>query len=345
MTRAGLAVCAVAIAVFGSTHARAVPAAPAFLVLDLDGCREPSADIRKIVEVELRRSVALLDAAGSDAPDAAAPGVTTVRLTCDERAANIDIVDPVTVKTLKRTVALQPVAPVARAHLIALAIVELLLASWSELLTDADPGAGSVGAAAAPEARVAALELVRDRALNDTPPWMSLRVLAVGVASSFAANKSLAAQPWLFGGALVVAGDGPRHLGWLADLTFQHGGRSLSQGQVSADSLTALAAAVGHWSRGRFVFRGGLGMRGGVVWLGGTPRDSEITVGGAVRGFSWGPAALLDGGVRVGRRGVVTIAFELGRAALPVTAFVQGDDPVVIGGTWIRAGVGVGLAQ
>jgi hypothetical protein len=30
---------------------------------------------------------------------------------------------------------------------------------------------------------------------------------------------------------------------------------------------------------------------------------------------------------------------------LPVTAFVQGGSPVVIGGTWIRAGLGVGFAR
>ena len=114
---------------------------------------------------------------------------------------------------------------------------------------------------------------------------------------------------------------------------------------VLGAGLTGLAAAAGHWSRGRFVLRGGLGVRGGVAWLGGTPLDPEITVGGAVRGLWWGPAALVDGGVRVGRHGVLMLAVEVGRTVLPVTAFVQGDNPVVIGGTWIRAGVGVGLAR
>jgi hypothetical protein len=346
MTRAGLGVtCAVAGVLLQSTPASAVPEAPAFLVLNVDRCPESSGDIRNIVEVELRRSVALLDAAGSAPPDAAAPGVTTVRVTCDDRVASIDIADPVTGKTLQRTVALEPVAPVARAHLIALSIVELLLASWSELLSDAEPAARPVGATAAPETRATALELVRDRAQHDGAPWMSLRLLAVGVVSSFTASKSLGAEPRLYGGALVVTGDGPRHLGWMADLTFQHGSRAFSQGQVSADSLAALAAAVGHWSRGRFVLRGGIGLRAGVAWLGGTPVDPEITVGGAVRGVWWGPAALVDGGLRVGRRGVIAIAVEVGRTQLPVTAFVQGDNPVVIGGTWIRAGLGVGFAR
>ena len=346
MTRAGLAAtCVVGVVLLRSIPASAVPAAPAFLVLKLERCRESSPDIRKIVEVELRRSVALLDTAASPAPDSDAPGVTTVRLTCDDEVANIDIADPVTGKTLQRAVALKPVAPVARAHLIALSIVELLLASWSELLTDAEPAARPVGATAAPETRAAALELVRDRAQNDAAPWMPLRLLAVGVVSSFAAGKTLGAEPWLYGGALVVAGDGPRHLGWLADLTFQHGSRALPEGQVSADSLTGLAAAVGHWSRGRFVLRGGAGVRGGVAWLGGTPRDPDVTVGGAVRGAWWGPAAVVDGSVRVGRRGVIAIAVEVGRTQLPVTAFVQGGSPVVIGGTWIRAGLGVGFAR
>jgi len=320
------------------------PAAPAFLVLELEACKAaPPAEIRNIVEVELRRSVALLDAGGVGPSSTAAPGVTTARVACDDLVATIDVADPMTGKALRRTVDLQRVAPVARAHLVALSVVELLLASWSELLNDGQPAGRPVGAPAPPEARAAALELVRGRAGGDVASWMSLRLLAVAAVSSFAAGKLLGTEPRLYGGALMVAGDGPRHFGWIVDLSFQQGERVLSLGRVSADSLSGLAAAVVHVSRGRFVLRAGLGARVGFAWLSGTPADPETATGGVVRGGWWGPAALFDGSVRIGRRGVVAIGVEIGRTQLPVTAFVQGDRPVVVGGTWLRGGLGVGF--
>src|SRR5262245_46823267 len=141
MTGARLGMLVAAVLASLPAPARAA-AAPAFLVLDLDGCAAaPAAEIRNIVEVELRRSVAVLAGAGAETPGTARPNVAKARLTCVDLLATIEIADPVTGKTLRRTVDLEPVPPVARAHLIALSIVELLVASWSELLTDAPPAA------------------------------------------------------------------------------------------------------------------------------------------------------------------------------------------------------------
>ena len=62
--------------------------------------------------------------------------------------------------SLDRTIDLKE-APRARARLLALAIVELISASWTELETNPDPVVPPAGVRAAPEARRAALGAVR----------------------------------------------------------------------------------------------------------------------------------------------------------------------------------------
>ena len=267
MSRAGLRTLGqasfVAFAFLGGTSAAtaapdAGPGAP-LLTLGLGSCPlVPAAGVRSIVATELHRPVLL--ATEPAAP--AASAVATVQVICEGLRATIEIDDPVTGKKLGRVVDLGAAAPVARPHLLALSIVELLAASWVELETNPHPVNPPVGPTATPEARAAALDVVTSRPGARRGP----RLLADVVAQASTAGPPSA------GAAVVVAGDVGSHLGWMADVAFQRGSRSFSLGRVTADNVSVLGALFARATRGRAAMRVGLGARGGGAWLSGIAR-------------------------------------------------------------------------
>ncbi len=336
--------------VLSSTRVRATPATTPtstipprspLLVLDLDRCAVvPAGDVRDLVGVELRRSVAVVLTAPSPGDSSGSSSgtftTTEVRVACAGWHAEIAIVDPLTGKTVTRAVDLQAAAPVARTRLLALAVVELLSASWMELENDPGPGAPPVGAGAAPEARAEALEFLRGRPANKR----SHRVMATFTTFGPLGSN---AGPRQWGAGLLVGGDVAHHMGWMVDLSVGHGSRAFSLGLVTAETVGGLLAVLGHVPLERATLRGGIGARGGGAWLSGMPADPGIAFGGAVRGLWWGPVFLIDGTVALGQRALLGLTFEVGRTILPVTARVQGDSPVVIDGTWLRGTLGVGF--
>ncbi len=301
------------------------------LGLDLKQCPDvPSDQVQGIIGIELRRPVILLGDGISSSTRTSA--TTAVRVVCQGLRAAIDVQDPLTGKTVGRVVDLGAAAPVARPHLLALSIVELLAASWMELRSNPNPTNPPVGIAATPETREAALELV-----NRSPgPRRLLRLLAATAIQTSTSGL----QSW--GGGMIVGGDPVPYLGWLLDLTFQHGQQAFTLGRVTADTASALGAVLAGPSRDRFALRAGLGIRAGGAWIIGTPSDAP-TVGRTVRGGWWGPVAIVDGSLIVHRRIVIEIIVELGRVVLPVAGTVQGGSSVAIDGNWIRGGLGVGF--
>jgi hypothetical protein len=164
------------------------------------------------------------------------------------------------------------------------------------------------------------------------------------VLAGFVAQVSTAG-PSSSGGAVVVAGDVGGHLGWMADIAFQRGDRTVALGRVTVDNASGLAAFLARASWGRTTVRAGLGLRSGGAWLSGTPVDFTTVGGGAVNGAWWGPLALVDGSVTLGGRVVLELTFEGGRVLLPVVATIPGAAPVAIDGNWIRGALGVGFTM
>jgi hypothetical protein len=335
MKAAALGLLAAATVVATAGLARAGPAdggdlSPPLLALNLDRCPAvPAADVHAMVQVELRRPVLrFTDVSPFDHAATAA-----VRVTCEGLRADIAIDDPLTGKTVGRAVDLGAAAPVARPHLLALSIVELLAASWIELVSNPQPASGPVGTASPPDARAAAVELVSNR-----PGARRRARLLAGVVAQVSA-----AAPTALGAGLAAAGDVGVHFGWMADVTFQHGERTFALGRVTADNANALAALVARVSREHVALRAGVGVRGGGAWLSGTPADPANTVGGAVNGAWWGPAALVDGAYALRGRLVVALTVEAGRVVLPVVATIQGGETMAIDGLWLRGALGVGF--
>jgi hypothetical protein len=300
-------------------------AAPPLVSLHLDRCpMVPPDDVQSMIAVEIHRPVV------PPAGDGAA--ITTVNVTCEGLRAEIRIDDPITGKTIGRVVDLATAAPVARPHLLALSIVELLAATWIELQSNPNPTSPPLGAPPTPEARAAALAVVSSRSGARRRPRL---LAAVAVQTSTADLQSI-------GGGLLLGGNLGVRFGWMADVGFQHGDRQVALGRVSADSATTAGALVVGPTWDRIALRAGLGVRGGGAWLSGTPTD-PAAVGGAIRGFWWGPIAVLDGSLTLRGRIVLELTLEAGHVMLPVVATVQGADSVAIDGTWIRGGLGVGI--
>src|SRR5262245_46117262 len=159
MRIAGLGLLTTAAALVGGGAAAAATAAgsadgaePPLVALDLDRCPvAPASEVLGLVGVETRRPVVPTRevAAGLAAGPSAGPSaVTAVRVICDGLRAEIEINDGLTGKTVRRVVDLAAAAPVARPHLLALSIVELLAATWIELQSNPRASATGGGAAA-----------------------------------------------------------------------------------------------------------------------------------------------------------------------------------------------------
>src|SRR4029077_7676204 len=81
-------------------------------------------------------------------------------------SASLRVLDPTTGKSVERSVALAQAAPTARARLLALAIAELVAASWSELESNPQPKAPPAEPLAPVEAREAARRVVEPRPIE-----------------------------------------------------------------------------------------------------------------------------------------------------------------------------------
>jgi hypothetical protein len=139
--------------------------------INILGCDAALArEAQRIAAIELRAT--LVD----PAPDGT---VTEVKATCRGVLATLEVIDPTTGKSLERTVALTEAAPNGHGRLLALAVAELVVASWSELQSNPEPHAPPATRLAPPAAREAARAAVPERALELAAAF-DMHVLASG---------------------------------------------------------------------------------------------------------------------------------------------------------------------
>ncbi len=300
-----------------------------FLQLDacLDVARE---DVRHFVGLELG---AVADFADAEAPSTA--NHTRVAVRCQGGLIELRVDDPITGKSLQRTIDLQE-APRARARLLALAVVELVSASWTELVSNPEPEVPPAGPHASPEARRAVADLIRNQAQKTA--FTRLRLVAFGGGQAFFSG------PGLLGGAgLRLGKDHPLHLGWVADVQIMHGSAAASLGVVSVDTLSFGGALVFHQTWSRLGLHVGAGLRGGAVRLAGMPRDAQIAAGQSGWAAWGGPMAQLSLGVVATRRLCFELGLESGYVLSSVGGLVAGVREVSVGGAWLAFQLGVGI--
>jgi hypothetical protein len=328
--RVGCLSLAVAFALLGSSaSARANDRVHPLVVLEIDSGVEVAEDeVRRILAIELG---ALLGD-----PSAAATDCTRVTVDRANALVRVRVDDPITGKSLARTIDLLGAAPKARSRLLALAIVELVSASWVELELNPQPKVPPVGPPTSPELRAAALAIVRHHARPR--PIDKTRLAAVGGVLGFFSGPGA-----IGGGGVQVGRDHARHLGWVADLQAHHGSAAVMLGRVSFDVLSASAALVAHLDWSRVTIRLGGGLRGGAAYLQGKPSDPRTARGGALWAPWVGPMVHASLGVTATRWLFFSVALEGGYVLTPVGGLVGGTPATALAGPWLGLQLGAGI--
>lgn len=274
------------------------------------GCDDALArEAQRIAAIELRAALV------EEAPDSA---TTQVEAACTADTAAIRVFDPTTGKSLERSVALSVTASTARPRLLALAIAELVSASWYELESNPDPKAPPAIQLAPQPAREAARAVIAR--------------LPVELAAVADANV-LASGDWVVGG-------GARSEVWIARMIFlrfdglaHYADLSRPSGTVSLTLASASAALGFSFGAAWLQPRVSVGVRGGYAWMSGVA-DSSATTGYHEEGPWGGPELAVE--VAAWPRAHVHPVLSLsgGAHVLGVRGTVNDGRDILVTGLW-----------
>ena len=283
------------------------------------GCSDALArEAQRIAAIELR--AALVDGT----PDGA---TTQVTATCGAESAKLQVVDPTTGKSLERSVAVSQAAPTARARLLALAIAELVAASWSELESNPEPRAKAATPLAPAAAREAARGAIAPR-----------RIELAAVADA----HLLASRDLLFGG-------GARSEIWLSralflrlDALVDYAQLSRSNGTIAV-TMPSLSSALGACLCSASLRPSvSLGARAGYAWMNGVPRDSATM--GTRQGGAWvGPELVVELSAWPRARVHPMLSLSVGAHLVGVKGTVNGGRDVMATALWSALSLGVAV--
>ena len=275
--------------------------------------------------VELRATV--IDVA--DARDA----VTRVVATCRGPEVDLSLADVATAKRLGRTVALSEAAPTARARLVALAVAELVVASWQEIQSGPDPREQSPPSRQPPPPARVVESAKAEQA--------SAMAEVIGVVRAFPRSGL-----WLLGAGARGFFTLSRPFTVAREVTAEWGKTSRTTGQVAAQAIGG-ALGVG-WAverKSAFIMPW-VGMRAGVARLTGEPSsDSTATAGEKQSGPCLGPEMGVAATFFPHATVHATVALSAGAMLLGVRGEVVGDTNVNVLGPWAGMVIGVGLTK
>ncbi|MGZ3451704.1 MAG: hypothetical protein ACXWUG_31360 [Polyangiales bacterium] len=293
--------------------------------IEVDACvAVPAGDVKKIVTVEL----------GALVVDTSEGPVTRVRTACKTGLVELVVDDPITGKSLSRSVDILSSPPKARARLLALAIVELVSASWTELESNPKPRVPAAGPKVPESAKKAAKSSLHPQARG-----RPLRILAIGEERYFFPRTGP------LHGFGVRVGDDRFLVGWAADMTYAFGNVSAPIGTISADLVSAGVSGNLHYSSEVLTTRVGPGVRFGSARLSGVPHDDLTVEGRSVRGpwiepFVHASITLHPFDAKIAFDGGI----EAGWVVLPVRANADGERQAAAGGLSVAATLGIGVS-
>jgi len=266
--------------------------------IDIVGCDAALAgEARRIAAIELRAALVEPSADGT---------VTQVTAECQGDLAALEVIDPTTGKSLARAVMLTETAANARARLLALAVAELVVASWSELQSNPRPRAAPATPLASEDVREAARAAVADRSLE--------------LAVAFDVHR-MASNDWLFGG-------GGRATFWMSPLVFgrfdalidyAEVGRATGSVAVVMPSVSA-ALGISRWMGPTIRPSISLGLRGGYVRMNGIAEGMAAT-------------SAHKAGVWLGPEVAVQVSAWAGARVHPILGVVAGVHLIGVRGT------------
>ncbi len=337
------ALCGLLVGVFCSPPLQAQQQPGPLVHLQLQNCSSLSAPVvRRILAAEL----------GTGLADAPGPGVTTATVVCHNSDAELEVTDPLSRKAVNRHIDVGDAAPKARARLVAIAISELVLASWSELETNPYPQVEPAGPPPPPAARSAARHWVSEHADHSAPAEereaqqagatprkkhvpRPFRLLAVVSQRSFFSYPGA-----LWGGGVRVSHEPLSHVSWSLDAVIDRGQIDSAIGRYNVETAT-LGASVylyQHWSW--FAAGIGGGLRVGAAHSVGKP--GAQTAGAS--GFApWGwPLATLSLSAQF-KPVVFGVEGETSYVILPLSGDKSSIANPSISGMWYGVELGIGL--
>lgn len=298
-------------------------AVPIIIEIDDAVAIADKAAVRKLVELNLHSSSESLPREGTT--------WIRVRPVSEASFVRIDVDDAVTGKSVGRTVDIFALGKAGASRLLAVAIVELVSASWAELATNPTPVAQPVGERATVEARKDALQTVHS--LDDR--WTQVAVF--GSAHGPFENAGV-----LIGGGLRVVPSVAKNLGIPIDLSYEHGSRDGTLGTIGVDVISGDAGVAYQRQWSRWGLRAGAGGRGGVVRYSGKAEDA-----GAIGDVVWAPWGGPMASFSVFFLPTARIASELildgGYAFTGTRAGVDGGPDIAIAGMWGGIALAFGL--
>lgn len=276
--------------------AQTTPALP--IALELEACPDlDHALVTRLVGIEL-----------SAEGDAALQPEDLTRATarCDaDGIATVEVDDPTTGKHSTRRVRLDPAGT---ERLLALAIVELVAASWAEHFVRPRAEVPRVDRTAGREATRRAAEAVAPQMMPVSPPpeeepprWLHASLFGSAGVSGRPAHPTLGV------GMQVALPAGPR-FGALFDASYDVGRVRAEPGDVVLRRVTAAAAVTSRFPLGAWVPYVGVGARAGWAILEG---DQDVPGASSVSGRVGGPIVI--GGLTYGEGPVMAVGWvELG---------------------------------
>lgn len=311
------------------------------VVLAIEPCLTVSQEqVRHLVAVEL--GAQLVDDEGRQTNEPSGRGLIRAHIGCAEHVGgapgllDLHVDDGVTGKELSRTIDLAQQDPAVHPRLIALALAELVFASWAELLVTPRPRVLPATQPPPEATREATSDRVASKLPRPLPPSGVYFLGLGGVMLLFTG------APVLAGGGLRLGGDHLKHLSWDADVAVFHGSAATQLGSVTGDLLSARIALLGHLRLPHLLLRGGAGLRVGAARLAGTTLDPNRV---DTRSFwaPWGGPVLAVSLAVAAARLRVELSVEGGYVLWSVGARVAGTRPLAVQGPWLGALLGIGL--
>jgi hypothetical protein len=319
---------AIAIAIATPASAQE-PRVPIALSIDVCLAALDASEIRRIVSIELGAELV---------PIHAATELTTrITASCDSEEIVLRVEDPLTAKATERRVALSAHEPLGRERFIAIAMVELVASSWSELEIRAETAAALPPPPA--DLRDAALDAVRGVRPPARPYGEPIRLSI----SAEARSRLLTGGPWALWGGGVRLGLFPvRFLAIRAGVIAEAGEAIIGGGSVGIEAYggelaVELTAELGS----------GLELGGGIsahashgILRGRT--TSERAMIGSVEGLFAGAALL--GVARLALAALLLeLRLEVGHAISRVVGTSDGANVVELGGPWAALVLAIGI--
>lgn len=291
--------------------------------LSVDPCVDADSEqVERLFRVELGTSM-------SDAAAAGGTAGTKVELACDKALISIRVEDAVTGKSLERRIS--PGPRTGRERLLALAAMELLVASWVELEATPEPVAPAADSVVGKRERQSARKLVRSRLPQSR--W-STTVIVVGGSSWTGGLR--------YGGGLRVTRDHTSGLGWSADMVAETARETASLGEVTTRSVSGALSAHASRRDGPVALRAAAGARLFAVSMRGEPDEPDAVLGRELTGFAGGPMARLVAQIVPTGGLTFALSLEAGVHLLEVRGTVDGHKEESLEGAWLSGLLGAG---